>query len=215
MRRFMNCFSSSIFRLKAEATRDPIPVASGPRASGPRTSVASGFSRKILPVAALALGLAMTASTPRADVGDSELAILPGAIVLRGQGSHQQILVEARAGDAYVGNRTASASFASSNPTVATVDDKGLVTAVRDGRALVTVRDGDRRAATMVEVEGAASPYPLTFRNHVMPVLTRVGCNSGPCHGALAGKSGLKLTLRGYDPEADYLTLTRQATARP
>src|SRR5204863_101076 len=89
-----------------------------------------------------------------------------------------------------------------------------LVTAVRDGRALVTVRDGDRRAATMVEVEGAASPYPLTFRNHVMPVLTRVGCNSGPCHGALAGKSGLKLTLRGYDPEADYLTLTRQATAR-
>ena len=176
--------------------------------------MASGFSRKILPVAALALGLAMTASTPRADVGDSELAILPGAIVLRGQGSHQQILVEARAGDAYVGNRTASASFASSNPTVATVDDKGLVTAVRDGRALVTVRDGDRRAATMVEVEGAASPYPLTFRNHVMPVLTRVGCNSGPCHGALAGKSGLKLTLRGYDPEADYLTLTRQATAR-
>ena len=36
----------------------------------------------------------------------------------------------------------------------------------------------------------------------------------GACHGALAGKNGFKLTLRGYDPEADYLTLTRQAPAR-
>jgi hypothetical protein len=169
----------------------------------------------VVPAAALALALAITASTPRADTADTgDLAILPEAIVLRGLGSHQQILVEARSGDSYVGNRTANASFASSNPTVARVDDQGLVTAVRDGRALITVRDGARRASTMVEVEGAVAPYPLTFRNHVMPVLTRVGCNSGPCHGALAGKSGFKLTLRGYDPEADYLTLTRQATAR-
>jgi len=94
------------------------------------------------------------------------------------------------------------------------VDEKGVVTAVRDGRALIVIRDGDRRASTMVEVERAGAPYPLTFRNHVLPVLTKVGCNSGPCHGALAGKNGLKLTLRGYDPEADYLSLTRQATAR-
>ena len=69
-------------------------------------------------------------------------------------------------------------------------------TAARSSRCATATR----RASTMVEVERAASPYPLTFRNHVMPVLTRVGCNSGPCHGALAGKSGFKLTLRGYDP---------------
>ena len=166
--------------------------------------------------AAMVLTLAVTASTPRADGGGNGdgIAVLPDAIVLRGQGSQQQLLVEARAGDAYVGSRTANSTFVSSNPNVATVDAKGVVTAVRDGRAIVTIRDGDRHASTMVEVERAAAPYPLTFRNHVMPVLTRVGCNSGPCHGALAGKSGFKLTLRGYDPDADYLTLTRQATAR-
>src|SRR5262244_2089422 len=43
-----------------------------------------------------------------------------------------------------------------------------------------------------------------SFRNHVIPVLTRLGCNSGACHGSSAGKGGFKLTLRGYDPEADY-----------
>ncbi len=53
-----------------------------------------------------------------------------------------------------------------------------------------------------------------SFRNHVIPVLTRLGCNSGACHGALAGKGGFKLTLRGYDPEADYNVMTRQTAGR-
>ena len=44
--------------------------------------------------------------------------------------------------------------------------------------------------------------------------MTKMGCNSGPCHGAAAGKNGFKLTLRGYDPEMDYYTLTHQALAR-
>jgi hypothetical protein len=166
--------------------------------------------------ALLLLALAVSAHTPHAGTADApgDLAVLPDSIVLSGRGSHQQLVVEARAGGSYIGNRTASSTFVSSNPNVAIVDDKGIVTAVGDGRTFIAIRDGDKRASTVVEVVHAAAPYPLTFRNHVLPVLTRVGCNSGPCHGALAGKSGFKLTLRGYDPEADYLTLTRQATAR-
>jgi hypothetical protein len=48
----------------------------------------------------------------------------------------------------------------------------------------------------------------------VIPILTRIGCNSGGCHGALAGKGGLKLSLRGYDPASDHFALTRQALGR-
>src|ERR1700757_4738698 len=60
---------------------------------------------------------------------------------------------------------------------------------------------------------GAGAETP-SFRNHVLPLMTRAGCNSGACHGALAGKGGLKLSLRGYDPESDYFVLTRQARGR-
>jgi hypothetical protein len=60
----------------------------------------------------------------------------------------------------------------------------------------------------------AAEPAVPSFRNQVIPVLTRAGCNSGACHGALAGKGGLKLSLRGYDPETDHFVLTRQALGR-
>ncbi len=52
------------------------------------------------------------------------------------------------------------------------------------------------------------------FRNHVIPALTKMGCNSGACHGSAAGKGGFKLTLRGYDPELDYAVISRQSLGR-
>jgi hypothetical protein len=68
-------------------------------------------------------------------------------------------------------------------------------------------------AATVIYAQ-EAPPGGWNFRNHVIPVLTKMGCNQGACHGALAGKGGFKLTLRGYDPEVDYDTLTRQSIGR-
>src|SRR6476620_275923 len=53
-----------------------------------------------------------------------------------------------------------------------------------------------------------------SFRNDVQPILAKSGCSSGACHGAAAGQNGFKLSLRGYDDEGDYLTLTRAAFGR-
>jgi hypothetical protein len=60
----------------------------------------------------------------------------------------------------------------------------------------------------------AAEEQEITFRNHVQPVLAKAGCNAGACHGAAAGQNGFRLSLRGYDDEGDYITLTRQALGR-
>ena len=69
-----------------------------------------------------------------------------------------------------------------------------------------------RSAPAAAVVTDAAQGF--TFRNHVIPVLTKAGCNSGACHGAASGKNGFSLTLRGYDPDADYNALTREAAGR-
>lgn len=58
-----------------------------------------------------------------------------------------------------------------------------------------------------------AEPAP-SFRNDVLPVLSKAGCNTGACHGALAGKGGFRLSLFGYNPDADYLTITRESRGR-
>jgi hypothetical protein len=67
---------------------------------------------------------------------------------------------------------------------------------------------------TLPAAEVKAPSGGWSFRNHVIPVLTRLGCNSGACHGAAAGKNGFKLTLRGYDPELDFSVITRQSLGR-
>src|SRR5262245_40499811 len=58
------------------------------------------------------------------------------------------------------------------------------------------------------------SDSPISFRREVMAVLSKAGCASGPCHGNRVGKGGFKLSLRGEDPDADYLTLTTGLAGR-
>src|SRR5580704_13971489 len=55
---------------------------------------------------------------------------------------------------------------------------------------------------------------PLSFHKDVMAVLSTAGCSAGACHGNKNGKAGFRLSLRGQDPEADFLSLTRDADAR-
>ena len=57
-------------------------------------------------------------------------------------------------------------------------------------------------------------PSSVSFRNDVMAVLSKSGCNAGACHGNKNGKGGFKLSLRGQDPDADFNALTRDLYAR-
>ena len=54
----------------------------------------------------------------------------------------------------------------------------------------------------------------VSFRRDVLPILSKANCNGGGCHGALAGKGGFRLSLFGYNPEADHLAITREAQGR-
>src|SRR5262249_49766272 len=60
----------------------------------------------------------------------------------------------------------------------------------------------------------AAGPTPVDFAAQVVPALSKAGCNAGACHGTPSGKNGFRLSLRGYLPDQDYLSLTRDAQGR-
>ena len=53
-----------------------------------------------------------------------------------------------------------------------------------------------------------------SFDDDVIPVLTRFQCNTGGCHGKLAGQNGFKLSLRGYASDQDHEAITREAFGR-
>ena len=54
----------------------------------------------------------------------------------------------------------------------------------------------------------------VSFRNDVMAVLSKSGCNLGTCHGNATGKGGFKLSLRGDDPATDFNALVRGEQGR-
>ncbi len=66
---------------------------------------------------------------------------------------------------------------------------------------------------TFAQLTRAEEPPP-SFTNDVMAVLSKAGCNAGTCHGNQNGKGGFKLSLRGQDPAADFLALTRDQFGR-
>ncbi|MFN6162816.1 MAG: DUF1553 domain-containing protein [Planctomycetota bacterium] len=73
------------------------------------------------------------------------------------------------------------------------------------------LRQEVRASVRCVNIEKAAT---WEFGNHVQSILARNGCNMGACHGALAGKGGFRLSLRGYDAETDHFNITRQDLGR-
>ncbi|MEA3207236.1 MAG: hypothetical protein QOE70_293 [Chthoniobacter sp.] len=62
---------------------------------------------------------------------------------------------------------------------------------------------------------GAQSDRPTnaepSFRRHVIPLLSRIGCSARECHGSFAGQGGFQLSLFGYDFEADHKEITQDA----
>ena len=142
------------------------------------------------------------------------LKLLPENIALSGPQSSQRLIVLSEKGGQFVGDRTGQATFTSSNPAVASISEAGFIKAVGDGNAVITADFKGQQAITKVKVEKTPEPFERSFRNDVIPMMTKVGCNSGACHGALAGKGGFKLSLRGYAPDVDHFVMTRQALGR-
>ena len=160
--------------------------------------------RSLLACWALAAGSVVAAET---------IMVLPAEIQLFGTEARQQLLVQRKSGGDLTGQITSRADFTSDDPSVAVVAH-GAVVPIANGTTHITVAADGHRARVKVTVVGMEHRHVWSFRNHVQPVLAKVGCNSGACHGALAGKGGFKLSLRGYDTLRDFHTITRQARGR-
>lgn len=157
----------------------------------------------------------LLASNEAALTSPSTATILPAQFKLRGQEARQQLVV-AKLVDAVPSATLADDAYTirSSDESVVRIEAMQAI-AVGDGTAKIEVSVGNQTMATAeVVVEETGTQAQWTFRNDVQSVLSRLGCNQGACHGTLAGKGGFRLSLRGYDPDADYAAIARQLRGR-
>jgi hypothetical protein len=67
--------------------------------------------------------------------------------------------------------------------------------------------------ALVLLVRMAVAEAP-SFRQEILPILTKAGCNAGGCHGKLSGQNGFRLSLRGYAAEWDHDWVTNEVNGR-
>jgi hypothetical protein len=52
------------------------------------------------------------------------------------------------------------------------------------------------------------------FQKHVVPLLSRLGCNGRACHGSFQGRGDFRLSLFGYDFATDFKELNNPDSPR-
>jgi len=141
------------------------------------------------------------------------LSVTPSEITFRSANEGIRVLVTGATPDGEKIDLSESAQFEPSDDIVKRGPD-GLLYATRQGETKVTVTAAGARAQLAVHVGDLTKPPQVSFLRDVEPVLNKIGCTSGLCHGSAKGKNGFKLSLRGYDPDFDYEALLYDMSGR-
>lgn len=165
-------------------------------------------------LSSLALATVLTeACTMAADEPAARLVPYPERVVLNTARESQDIVIQLQLPDGSSQDVSARAKLDLSDSKVARLTD-GILEPLSDGKAELKVTFEKLTCSIPLEVAQPTAPAPLRFRNDILPILTRAGCNTGKCHGSASGKDGFRLSLFGYDPAGDHYRLTRELSGR-
>ncbi|GDY09405.1 S-layer protein [Planctomycetia bacterium] len=135
-------------------------------------------------------------------------------IVLRSRDARQQVYVTGSYSSGQLRDHTRKVQYTAEPAGVVNVDATGLVTPIKDGDATLKVTGNGLNVSTPVHVEGVLNQIPINFKNQVVPIFTKLGCNSGGCHGKASGQNGFKLSLLGFYPDEDHEFLVKENRGR-
>ncbi len=141
------------------------------------------------------------------------LDVQPQKVVLNGKYEAAQLVVTAKLASGESADVTRLAKITATGE-VAAVSPTGQVKPLKNGAGALQIEIGGKTAALPVEVAAIAAVQAVDFIRDVNPVMTKLGCNAGTCHGAKDGKFGFKLSLRGYDPIFDVRALKDDLAGR-
>ena len=145
--------------------------------------------------------------------GLTSIEIMPPDFNLETKRDSHKAIVMARFSDGTTRDVTKNANLTIANPKFAKLDGDVLLP-LDDGTTEVTASLGGKSAKAPLIVKDAKKDRPVSFKLDVMPIWMRTGCNQGGCHGAARGKDGFRLSLFGFDPDGDYIRLTREMVGR-
>ena len=142
------------------------------------------------------------------------LHVTPPDVQLQGNFDQTQLLVTGAALAPETADLTTQVEFTSSDASVVTVSETGMLKAAGNGQAKITITSGDGTATVPVTVAGYSDSPSVPFDQQIRPILSRLGCNAGECHASQFGKGGFVLSVVGFDPNLDFNSLVRDRQQR-
>jgi hypothetical protein len=142
------------------------------------------------------------------------LAVQPAAIELVGPRSTRQLVVSGTYPDGSVRDLTPFCEFTAEAADLVEIGVGGFLTPKQNGVTALVVKVGGQVVKAPLTVKDLDKSQPVSFKRQFIAALNVGGCNMGACHGTPSGKGGFKLSLRGFDPDVDYLQLTRDQFGR-
>jgi hypothetical protein len=140
--------------------------------------------------------------------------VTPAKVELDQPEASLQLLVTATPAPNQQSDQTRAAKYRSEDASIATVDELGLVQPAKDGETAIVVELAGEQTRVPVSIRGISAPRLISFPRDIIPVLTKAGCNTGGCHGKAEGQNGFKLSVFGFDPQADQEAIASQARGR-
>ncbi len=144
----------------------------------------------------------------------TQLQMHPHEVRLVGDDASQQLVLTGILRSSALQDLTGDVAYEAANPKVVRVSSSGRVMPLGNGSTTITARYGDKTVALPVRVEAMDHALPISFTNHIVPIFTKLGCNSGGCHGKSGGQNGFALSLLGFVPDFDYQTLVKENRGR-
>ena len=142
-----------------------------------------------------------------------KLEVEPSQIDFVDPSQYVQLLITATLKSGEVLDVTRAASLAAPG-NLLVVQPTGLLQPANDGSGTLHIEAGSAVADVPVRCLNIQHAHPREFVGQIAPVLSKLGCNAGTCHGSAQGKLGFKLSLRGYDPLYDVRALTDDLAGR-
>ena len=142
-----------------------------------------------------------------------EIHVEPALVQLSGTNRVQQLLITGVREDGRTMDVTHLSRIESSDPAIARVEG-GMSFGVSDGEVALHVSCDGQELDVPVHVRQISGYPPVDFANDMLPLLSKLGCNSGGCHGKSNHPSGFKLSVFGFDPAADFDALVKDDRGR-
>ncbi|MBY0227804.1 MAG: DUF1553 domain-containing protein [Gemmataceae bacterium] len=142
------------------------------------------------------------------------IASYPAKIALKGLDDANQAIVTAILPSGELVDLTHDVAYEVSDEKVARVTSTGRVVPLANGKATVTAKYGTHAVKTEVTITHCETDQPINFANQIVPIFTKLGCNSGGCHGKQSGQNGFRLSLLGFEPDLDFMTLVKEGRGR-